>query len=106
MYTEDLKPTKVMDINLVKEMTGFDQYVISRPALYSLLLSQIPPQRVFLGKRILNFWEEIDGVTIRCSDKTFYRGDILVGADGAYSAVRQRLYHQLKEKKTLPACDD
>ncbi|KAF9427718.1 hypothetical protein BGZ94_004320 [Podila epigama] len=106
MYTEDLKPLKSMNIGHVKDMTGFDQYVISRPALYTLLLRYIPPPRVLLGKRILNFWEDEGGVTIRCSDKTFYRGDILVGADGAYSAVRQRLYQQLKEKKKLPACDD
>ncbi|KAG0350654.1 hypothetical protein BGX24_008035, partial [Mortierella sp. AD032] len=32
-------------------------------------------------------------------------GDIVVGADGAYSAVRQRMYEQLKAKGELPKSD-
>ena len=42
---------------------------------------------------------------IQCSDNSSYLGDILVGADGAYSAVRQSLYRQLNEKKELPFKD-
>lgn len=47
-----------------------------------------------------------DGVMIRCSDNQTHRGDILVGADGAHSAVRQRLYKDLTEKKQLPDSDN
>jgi 2-polyprenyl-6-methoxyphenol hydroxylase-like FAD-dependent oxidoreductase len=43
---------------------------------------------------------------VRCSDNSSYHGDILVGADGAYSAVRQNLYKDLKVGKKLPAKDD
>ncbi|KAF9403826.1 hypothetical protein BGZ94_004491 [Podila epigama] len=106
MYPEDLKPFKSIDISLAQAITEYDQYVMSRPALYTLLLRHIPPQRVLLGKRILNLWQDETGVVIRCADKTFYYGDVLVGADGAHSSVHQRLYEQLKENKKLPSCDD
>jgi 2-polyprenyl-6-methoxyphenol hydroxylase-like FAD-dependent oxidoreductase len=43
---------------------------------------------------------------VRCSDNSSYHGDILVGADGAYSAVRQNLYKSLKEDHKLPSSDD
>lgn len=43
---------------------------------------------------------------VRCSDNSSYYGDILVGADGAYSAVRQNLFKELKEENKLPSCDD
>lgn len=35
-----------------------------------------------------------------------YEGDILVGADGAYSGVRQGLYKMLKKEGRLPSSDD
>lgn len=59
-----------------------------------------------MGKKVLSFLQDESGVTIQCSDNQTHRGHILVGADGAYSAVRQRLYHDLKEKKQLPKVDD
>jgi len=44
-------------------------------------------------------------VSIVCQDNTTYQGDILVGADGAYSAVRQCLFEQMKKDKLLPKDD-
>ncbi|KAG0262757.1 hypothetical protein BG011_009797, partial [Mortierella polycephala] len=48
---------------------------------------------------------EPDKIMVRCSDGTFFYGDILVGADGVSSAVRQSLYRQLKKDGTLPKAD-
>ncbi|KFH70619.1 hypothetical protein MVEG_03469 [Podila verticillata NRRL 6337] len=45
-------------------------------------------------------------ITFPWLEKASYYGDILVGADGAYSAVRQNLYKQLKKVHKLPASDD
>ena len=79
---------------------------MSRPMIYDLLLRQIPNERIHLGKKILSTDQGGNGVLIRCSDGTIHEGDILVGADGAYSAVRQSLYANLKKKQQLPASDD
>lgn len=46
-----------------------------------------------------------NGVMVRFSDGTTEEGDILVGADGAYSAVRQNLYAKLKRLNKLPKSD-
>ncbi|KAI1314739.1 hypothetical protein EDD11_001753 [Mortierella claussenii] len=46
-----------------------------------------------------------DRIMVRCSDGTFYYAEVLVGADGASSAVRQSLYRQMKEEGTLPKLD-
>jgi 2-polyprenyl-6-methoxyphenol hydroxylase-like FAD-dependent oxidoreductase len=85
---------------------GHGEYIISRPELYDLLYNSIPRERFLLGKRILSSIQNEDSVLVRCSDNSSYHGDILVGADGAYSAVRQNLYKSLKEDKKLPASDD
>ncbi|KAF9581480.1 hypothetical protein BGW38_001481 [Lunasporangiospora selenospora] len=46
------------------------------------------------------------GVMIRCSDNQTHHGDVLVGADGAHSSVRQSLYKRLKQEGSLPSGDD
>lgn len=59
-----------------------------------------------MGKKVMSFLQNDGGVMIRCSDNSTVQGDILVGADGTYSGVRQHLYKTLKEKKVLPASDE
>ncbi|KAF9958165.1 hypothetical protein BGZ72_000772 [Mortierella alpina] len=114
-----------------KERYGHYDQCIPRPDLYNILLSRIPKNRLHLGKRFVNFQHinlsnphlsttsssglsgssystggsEFEKIKARCSDGTFYHADILVGADGASSAVRQSLYRQLKEEGTLPKQD-
>ncbi|KAG0367411.1 hypothetical protein BGX24_003232, partial [Mortierella sp. AD032] len=84
---------------------GADGYIVSRPHLYNLLLRQVPKERVHLGKKVLTMDQGGNGVLIRFSDGTEAEGDILVGADGAYSAVRQDMYAKLNKASKLPASD-
>lgn len=79
---------------------------MARPKLYELLRSKVPPERIHFGKRVLEAKQYEHEVVIHCQDKSTFTGHIIVGADGAYSAVRQRLYDTLREKGTLPAVDD
>lgn len=58
-----------------------------------------------MSKKILAVQQSDEGVKIRCSDNTGYTGDILIGADGAYSGVRQSLYKQLDQQGILPEED-
>ncbi|KFH66063.1 hypothetical protein MVEG_08164 [Podila verticillata NRRL 6337] len=106
IYDENLKHAYDMDIDWLKRIVQSREYVVSRPELYNLLLSQIPKDRIHLGKRILSFKQDNDSVLIQCSDNSNYVGDILVGADGAYSAVRQHLYKTLRMSGDLPKSDD
>ncbi|OAQ29844.1 FAD/NAD(P)-binding domain-containing protein [Linnemannia elongata AG-77] len=87
------------------EMFGAKGYIVTRPKLYDLLLRQVPQERIHLGKKILSMENGGNGVLIRCSDGSVAEGDILVGADGAYSAVRQNLYAKLLKDKRLPPSD-
>ncbi|KAI1317163.1 hypothetical protein EDD11_008954 [Mortierella claussenii] len=88
-----------------RKATGYDDYVLERSRLYELLRSKISPDNITMGKKVLQTVEKDDKIVIHCSDNTTYKGDILVGADGAYSGVRQSLYKRMDEQGLLPKKD-
>lgn len=84
---------------------GYDHIAFARPDFYDLLLARIPPGKIQFNKKVISVKQNEKEAKITCSDGTSYSGDVLVGADGAYSAVRQGLYKQLQEEKALPPLD-
>lgn len=58
-----------------------------------------------MSSKIASFEQDKEGVTITLGDNTTVRGDILVGADGAHSAVRKHLYETLDKQGLLPKSD-
>ncbi|KAG0284017.1 hypothetical protein BGZ96_011620 [Linnemannia gamsii] len=105
MCNEDRQVEFSIDFSDHEKQFGANGYIVPRPQLYELLRSQIPKERIHLGKKVLTMDQGGNGVLVRFSDGTEAEGDILVGADGAYSAVRQGLYAKLKKGKKLPASD-
>ncbi|KAG0267426.1 hypothetical protein BG011_005711 [Mortierella polycephala] len=88
-----------------KERDGYDRIVFSRTLLHELLLRKIPARKLHLGKKFKMLSQSDEGVAIKCTDKTEYYGDILIGADGAHSGVRQNLYWQMAQQGLLPEVD-
>ncbi|KAG0331370.1 hypothetical protein BG004_001697 [Podila humilis] len=104
-YYKD-KPLYTADLSARLELCGAEEYIVARPELYDLLTRQIPKEKIHLNKKVVDFVETDLEITINCTDGTSYHGDILVGADGAYSSVRKHLFKVLKERNELPASDD
>ncbi|KAK3821246.1 MAG: hypothetical protein J3Q66DRAFT_438136 [Benniella sp.] len=103
---DDLSPVGGMDAGNQTERYGYTGLLITRPSFYDVLLSRVPPHRVNWGKRILSFEQNQYGVMVRIADGSTFHGDILIGADGAYSAVRQVLYkNMMKKGLTVPKTD-
>ncbi|KAF9169696.1 hypothetical protein BGX20_009953 [Mortierella sp. AD010] len=106
----DIFNTKLDDLGSIggsfhKKVTGYEMYVLARPKLYDLLHQKVPEHKISRGKKVLQTKEHDDKVTVCCSDGTEYECSILVGADGAYSAVRQSMYKKLDEERNLPLAD-
>ncbi|KAG0253349.1 hypothetical protein DFQ27_007455 [Actinomortierella ambigua] len=88
------------------ENFGYHAYFFARVDLVEVLLRHIPKDKVLWGKKVLSTMQNENGVMVRFSDNSSLDGDILIGADGAYSAVRQSLYRNLKKKGvSVPASD-
>ncbi|KAG0325426.1 hypothetical protein BG004_003225, partial [Podila humilis] len=102
------KDKKIFSMDLTPRVAlgGAEEYIVTRPDLHDLLLRQVPKGNIHMNKKVASFLENDLGVTITCSDGTAYHGDVLVGADGAYSVVRQHLFKVLKEQNRLPKSDD
>ncbi|KAF9925327.1 hypothetical protein FBU30_004917 [Linnemannia zychae] len=94
-----------LDYSVAEEVCGYSNYIVARPQVYALMQTLVPAHKVLLGKRVLAMSEDDEIVKVQTSDNSVYEGDILVGADGAYSAVRQRLYENLKQQNRLPKSD-
>ncbi|KAI8345027.1 hypothetical protein B0O80DRAFT_476032 [Mortierella sp. GBAus27b] len=101
-YNDRLKSLGAIDLSGHEELLGYQTIIFSRPKLYELMLSRVPPHKISHGKKVIRTQDDTspDGrVTIHCADGTSYTGDILVGADGAYSFVRQDLYKRLSQRQ-------
>ncbi|KAF9548491.1 hypothetical protein EC957_006304 [Mortierella hygrophila] len=104
-FSDDLKSIGHLKNREEKDQTGYERLVFSRPELYDLLLAKIPAEKIHLSKKVVAMIQDEDAVAVRCQDKSVYVADILVGADGAYSGVRQSLYSRLDKEKLLPEGD-
>ncbi|OAQ28367.1 FAD/NAD(P)-binding domain-containing protein [Linnemannia elongata AG-77] len=92
-------------VTRVRHEIGYNIAIFARTDLYDLLLSKIPSEKIKFNKKIIRVEQDEKEVRITCSDGTSYNGDVLVGADGAYSSVRQELYKEMQEKNILPVVD-
>lgn len=58
-----------------------------------------------MSKKVVKIDEQEDGVTIHCADQSTHVGHIVVGADGAYSSVRESMYKKMTDQGVLPKAD-
>jgi len=71
---------------------GFPHYQMHRADLLAALAGAVPAERIHLGHRLAGLTEDHDGVRARFANGHRARFDVLVGADGIHSAVRQSLF--------------
>ncbi|KAK3848256.1 MAG: hypothetical protein J3R72DRAFT_430270 [Linnemannia gamsii] len=105
VYKETMERIGHINYEEYIETCGYVSRTMARPDLHSLLLAQVPPSKVLLGKKIQEIRQNDAKVTIVCSDGSSFDGDLLIGSDGAYSKVRQSLFQQLDKQQLLPKAD-
>ncbi|KAG0045921.1 hypothetical protein BGZ83_008855 [Gryganskiella cystojenkinii] len=111
-YSEDsarsvAAPMSTIDFKVQLERSGYPLLIFPRPRLFDVLLDRVPAHKIHMGKKVTEVVQSGDSplVQIRFADGTAASGDILVGADGAYSSVRQSIYSQANAKDALPKED-
>lgn len=70
---------------------GEETYTAHRADLVQALLAAVPAERIRPGRRCVALEESDDGVRIRFADGTSETADIVIGADGIHSVVRNSI---------------
>jgi FAD-dependent urate hydroxylase len=87
-------------IREVGEQLGHPSVNIQRPLLLRALAQQLLPDTLTTGLRCTGYDNHADGVTVRFEDDTTHEADLLIGADGLNSVIRQQM---LGETPTRPS---
>ncbi|KAF9987525.1 hypothetical protein BGZ75_000518 [Mortierella antarctica] len=103
-FSQEMKKIGTFQVG-TKELLGYERVCLPRPELCDLMLAQVPADKIQFGKKVLSLQQNENGAMLRFADGSTHHGDIIIGADGAYSGVRQSLYKELSVKNELPKAD-
>jgi salicylate hydroxylase len=73
---------------------GAPYYHTHRADLHEILVrkvNELDPNCITLNAKVANFEESADGVVIELADRTRVNGDVLIGADGIKSVIREQI---------------
>jgi salicylate hydroxylase len=87
---------KLFDLGAVAiERYGFPYFTVYRPDLLSVLAHAVQRERpgaIRLGSKAVGFTQDKDRVALHLESGKTAHGDVLVGADGVHSRIRQTLF--------------
>lgn len=102
MAYQDFETGKTMtrfSLQPLVDQVGEYPYPVARAELQSMLLDEVGRQRVTLGKRLSRLQDDGKQVTAWFEDGTLASGDLLIGADGAHSLVRQYVLGHIAQRR-------
>ncbi|KAL8847074.1 MAG: hypothetical protein Q9221_007861 [Calogaya cf. arnoldii] len=109
----DGSPVQWSDLwRFVRENHGTELMLLERRGYLEVLWQNLPDKsKVLFNKKVADIIENDDGVEVFLSDGTSEKGDIVVGADGVHSTVREKMWERanrlepgiidVKEKKAI-----
>ena len=107
-WDEEQRPDWFVKFNIMKDAADLFNLpytgVIDRPDLQEILLDEIrkmDPDCVTTGCHVTGYENHAKGVSVSLSNDATAEADVLVGADGIWSAVRAQMYDE-EIKKSSP----
>ncbi|KAI8065536.1 hypothetical protein BC940DRAFT_214696, partial [Gongronella butleri] len=81
---------------------GYNFTFTTRQLLLQLMYDAVPDKSKLLpNKKVKVIQETKDGVVIETTDGAVYKGDMVIGADGVHSIVRDHIFNAIGEEKAL-----
>ncbi|WP_254376265.1 FAD-dependent oxidoreductase, partial [Mycobacterium avium] len=83
------RPLATLDVTAMARRLGAPVRMVPRRVLLERLLDGFPPGRIHCDRRAVALATSRDGVSVEFTDGTVAEGDVLIGADGLHSMVRE-----------------
>ncbi|WP_102262384.1 FAD-dependent monooxygenase [Mesobacillus jeotgali] len=83
-----------MPVHKLAERYGTYSYLIYRPDLQRICYEKLEPNTVVLGKKFLRLEQDRNKITSFFEDGEIQNSDLLIGADGVHSRVRQYIMEE------------
>lgn len=83
-----------MPVHKQAERYGTYSYLIYRPDLQRILYEKLEPKTVVLGKKFLRLEQDRDKIVSFFEDDEIINSELLIGADGVHSRVRQYIIEE------------
>lgn len=101
---EHLQTVQCVDTKDLKARYGYQLTMIHRASLHEILLSQVPTEKIHLGKKVTGYEESADQVTLKFADGSTATGDLLIAADGIHSPIRKQMLPDTPLKYSGQTC--
>ncbi|KAF9973131.1 hypothetical protein BGZ73_003645 [Actinomortierella ambigua] len=95
-HTHPPSKPRVDDLTFMKQRYNDTIHIITRPNLFNILAKLVPKAKIHYGKRVHTIQHKPEGVIVRTLAGETYYGDAVIGADGAFSTVREIMYRDLQ----------
>ncbi|KAJ2963555.1 hypothetical protein NQZ79_g1339 [Umbelopsis isabellina] len=84
-------------LHQLEERHGYAATFFERRNLLKILYEAQPqPSKLLSGKHVQTIEDDKNGVTVTTKDGSVYKGDIVIGADGVWSRVRQSMWKAME----------
>ncbi|MEA5458793.1 FAD-dependent monooxygenase [Arcicella sp. LKC2W] len=90
---ENLKPLSVIDLSVFEQKYGVHNVAIHRGELQKILADAVGFENISLSKKLVDIQKNTD-FTLNFDDNSSVQSNILIGADGIKSVVRNKLFQE------------
>ncbi|ERF72896.1 hypothetical protein EPUS_08704 [Endocarpon pusillum Z07020] len=106
--------SKLDPLALIQTRLGYPINFLERQQAFKSLYTQLPDRsKVLTGKKVTSVVQQAEGIIVSCTDGSQFVGDVVAGADGVHSRVRQEMWRHVemdglakslaKDKKAMSA---
>lgn len=101
---EKLKPIGIVNFKNLESEYGVKNAAIHRAVLHEVLLKHLADTPIYLDKKLLSLKQVSNKVQLEFKDGTTHEADIVIGADGIHSAVRNSIFTDTELRDAEQVC--